>query len=231
MSNTVAVTVPIVKRARNNFAKKAGQLYSIPRIKTLAGVTYGGFSENIVIDENYIVHVSESLDLPGAAPILYPGSTVYSPLKHWNAGPGKNVGIIGIGDLGHMAIKIAKTMGARVTMFRCSQGKASDAKRLGADDVILSADVEQMQHCPKQDMILDTVSAKHHINTYINLLKTDSSLVLVDLPAQPLEICAFNVVNRRKSFSRSNIGGIRETQEVLDFCVEHHITPTLSSSK
>lgn len=188
------------------------------------GITYGGFSESIVVDENYVVHVPETLDLPSAAPILCAGITVYSPLKHWDAGEGKNIGIIGIGGLGHLAIKIAKAMGAFVTVFTTSQAKADDAKRLGADAVVLSTDAEQMKNCPKQNMILDTVSAKHDVNTYLNLLKVDGSLVMVGLPNQPLEIGAFNVVNGRKSFSGSNIGGIAETQEVLDFCAAHGIT-------
>jgi uncharacterized zinc-type alcohol dehydrogenase-like protein len=192
--------------------------------KKYGGITYGGFSENIVVDENYVVHVPETLDLAAAAPILCAGITVYSPLKHWKAGPGKNIGIIGIGGLGHMAIKIAKAMGAYVTVFTTSQAKAGDAMRLGADNIVVSTDKAQMKDCPKQDMILDTVSAKHDINAYINLLKVDGSLVMVGLPAQPLEIGAFNVVNGRKSFSGSNIGGIAETQEVLDFCATHHIT-------
>lgn len=187
------------------------------------GVTYGGFSESIVVDENYVVHVPDTLDLPGAAPILCAGITVYSPLKHWNAAPDKNIGIIGIGGLGHMAIKIAKAMGAYVTVFTTSQSKADDAKRLGADAVIISSNAEQMNKCPKQDMILDTVSAKHDVNVYLNLLKTDGSLVIVGLPNEPLEIGAFNVVKGRKSFSGSNIGGIAETQEVLDFCAKHNI--------
>lgn len=187
------------------------------------GITYGGFSECIVVDENYVVHIPETLDLPSAAPILCAGITVYSPLKHWNAGPGKNIGIIGIGGLGHMAIKIAKAMGAYVTVFTTSQKKAGDAKRLGADDVVLSTDTEQMSNCPKQNMILDTVSAKHDVNAYLNLLKVDGSLVLVGLPNEPLEVGAFNVVNGRKNFSGSNIGGIAETQEVLDFCAEYNI--------
>jgi len=162
--------------------------------------------------------------LPGAAPILCAGITVYSPLKHWGAAPGKNIGIIGIGGLGHMAIKIAKAMGAYVTVFTTTQSKADDAKRLGADNVVLSTDATQMKNCSKQDMILDTVSAKHDVNAYLNLLKVDGSLVLVGLPNQPLEIGAFNVVNGRKSFSGSNIGGIAETQEVLDFCAAHNVT-------
>ncbi len=188
------------------------------------GVTYGGFSESIVTDQNYVGHIPDTLDLPSAAPILCAGITVYSPLKHWGAGPGKNIGIIGIGGLGHMAIKIAKAMGAQVTVFTTSQPKADDARRLGADAVILSTDTTQMSNCPKQDMILDTVSATHDVNVYLNLLKVDGSLVLVGLPNEPLGVNAFNVVNGRKSFSGSNIGGIAETQEVLDFCARHHIT-------
>lgn len=188
------------------------------------GITYGGFSESIVVDENYVVHVPETLNLASAAPILCAGITVYSPLKHWKAGTGKNIGIIGLGGLGHMAIKIAKAMGANVTVFTTSQTKADDATRLGADNVVLSSDAVQMKKCPKQDMILDTVSAKHDVNTYLNLLKVDGSLVLVGLPSQPLEVGAFNIVNGRKSFSGSNIGGIAETQEVLDFCAKHNIT-------
>lgn len=192
--------------------------------KKYGGMTYGGFSESIVVDENYVVHVPDTLSLPQAAPILCAGITVYSPLKHWKTGPGKNVGIIGVGGLGHMAIKIAKAMGATVTVFTTSTSKAEDAKRLGADNIVLSTDSEQMKMCLRQDMILDTVSAKHDVNVYLNLLKVDGSLVLVGLPNQPLEVGAFNVVKGRKSFSGSNIGGIAETQEVLDFCAKHAIT-------
>ncbi len=188
------------------------------------GITYGGFSEKIVVDADYVVRVPETLDLPSAAPILCAGITVYSPLKHWQAGPGKNVGIIGIGGLGHMAIKIAKAMGAYVTVFTTTAAKAADAERLGADKIVLSTAAEEMKNCAKQDMILDTVSAKHDVNSYISLLKTDGSLVLVGLPAEQLEIGAFSMVNGRKSFSGSNIGGIAETQEVLDFCATHNIT-------
>ena len=192
--------------------------------KKYGGITYGGFSESIVVDENYVVHIPETLDLASAAPILCAGITVYSPLKHWDAREGKNIGIIGIGGLGHIAIKIAKAMGAFVTVFTTTQTKADDAKRLGADAVVLSTDAQQMKNCPKQHMILDTVSAKHDVNSYLNLLKVDGSLVMVGLPNQPLEVGAFNVVNGRKSFSGSNIGGIAETQEVLDFCATHNIT-------
>lgn len=199
--------------------------------KKHGGITYGGFSESIVVDENYVVKVPEGLDLAAAAPILCAGITVYSPLKHWGAGPGKKIGIIGIGGLGHMAIKIAKAMGASVTVFTTTQKKADDARRLGADEVVLSTDKTQMQQCERQDMILDTVSAKHDINAFIGLLKVDGSLVMVGLPAEQLEIGAFNIVHGRKSFSGSNIGGIAETQEVLDFCAKHNITADIELIK
>ncbi len=187
------------------------------------GITYGGFSENIVVAENYAVSVPKTLDIKSAAPLLCAGVTVYSPLKHWGVSKGKNVGIVGIGGLGHLAIKIAKAMGAKVTVFTTTKAKADDAHRLGADNVILSTDRSQMKNCNKQDFILDTVSAKHNVNSYLNLLKTDGSLVIVGLPNEPLEVGAFNLVNGRKSFSGSNIGSIAETQEVLDFCAKHNI--------
>lgn len=193
--------------------------------KYLGGVTYGGFSETYVCEEKYVLHVPESLDLAAAAPLLCAGITVYSPLRHWNAGPGKKVGVLGIGGLGHLAIKIAKAMGAEVTVFTTSQSKVEDAKRLGADNAVLSTDAEQMsKYKGKLNFIIDTVSAKHDINSYLNLLKHDGTVVLVGLPPEPLEVGAFNVVMGRKSFSGSNIGGIAETQEMLDFCAEHNIT-------
>ncbi len=188
------------------------------------GQTYGGFSENIVVDENYALHVPATLDLAAAAPLLCAGITVYSPLKHWKAGPGKKVGIIGIGGLGHVAIKIAKAMGAHITVFTTSASKAEDVKRLGADEVTLSTDPDQMKRQSKLDLILDTVSAKHDVNIYLHLLKVDGALVLVGLPVEPLPVGAFNLVKGRKSFSGSNIGGIAETQEMLDFCAKHNIT-------
>lgn len=192
--------------------------------KHLGGMTYGGFSKKIVADANYVLKVPEFKNLASTAPLLCAGITVYSPLKHWGAGPGKKVGIIGIGGLGHMAIKIAKAMGAHVTVFTTSSRKVEDAKRLGADEAVLSKDPEQMKAQSGYDMILDTVPAKHDVNAYLNLLKVDGSLVLVGLPNEPLEVSAFSVVNGRRSFSGSNIGGIAETQEVLDFCFKHNIT-------
>lgn len=191
--------------------------------KILGGPTYGGFSDKIVTKADYVLKMPKNLDLAASAPILCAGITVYSPLKHWKAGPGKKVGIIGIGGLGHMAIKIAKAMGAKVVVFTTSAAKMDDAKKLGADEAVLSTDAGQMKVQSGFDMILDTVSAKHDINGYLNALKVDGSLVLVGLPNQPLEIGAFNVVKGRKSFSGSNIGGIAETQEVIDFCAQHNI--------
>jgi len=193
--------------------------------KHLGGATFGGFSETYVCNEKYVLHVPEKLDLAAAAPLLCAGITVYSPLKHWHAGPGKKVGILGIGGLGHLAIKIAKAMGAQVIVFTTSVSKVEDAKRLGADEAVLSTDTEQMKkYASKLNLIIDTVSAKHNVNMYLNLLKHDGSVVLVGLPPEPLEVGAFNVVHGRRSFSGSNIGGIAETQEMLDFCAKHNIT-------
>jgi len=192
--------------------------------KVLGGRTYGGFSEKIVAKADYVLKMPGNIDLAASAPILCAGITMYSPLKHWKAGPGKKIGIIGIGGLGHIGIKIAKAMGAQVVVFTTSASKMNDAKKLGADEAVLSTDAAQMKSQSGFDMILDTVSAKHDVNTYLNALKVDGSLVLVGLPNEPLEIGAFNVVSGRKSFSGSNIGGIAETQEVIDFCAKHNIT-------
>ncbi len=200
--------------------------------KYLGKATYGGFSESYVADEKYMLHIPETLDLASSAPLLCAGITVYSPLKHWKAGPGKQVGILGIGGLGHVAIKMAKAMGAHVVVFTTSASKVEDAKRLGADEAVLSTDTEQMkQYINKIDFIIDTVSAKHDVNTYLNLLKHDGSVVLVGLPPESLEIGAFSVVHGRHSFSGSNIGGIAETQEMLDFCAKHNITADIELIK
>lgn len=189
------------------------------------GMTLGGFSTQYVCKEDYTLKMPASLDLAAAAPLLCAGITVYSPLRHWQAGPGKVVGVVGIGGLGHMAIKMAKAMGAKVVVFTTSAAKAEDAKRLGADEAVLSTDEAQMAaNAGTVDLIIDTVSAKHDVNVYLNLLAIDGSVVLVGLPPEPLEIGAFNVVVGRRSFSGSNIGGIAETQEMLGFCAEHNIT-------
>ncbi|MBD0832773.1 NAD(P)-dependent alcohol dehydrogenase [Aestuariibaculum sediminum] len=199
--------------------------------KHIGGVTYGGFSQKIVCDAEYVLKMPEFKDLAAAAPLLCAGITVYSPLKHWKVGPGKKVGIVGIGGLGHMAVKIAKALGAHVTVFTTSKDKMDDAKHLGADEAVLSKDSEQMKNQSGFDMVLDTVSAKHDVNAYLNVLKVDGSLVLVGLPSEPLEIGAFSIVSGRKSFSGSSIGGIAETQEMLEFCYDHNITADIELVK
>lgn len=187
-------------------------------------VTYGGFSKSYVCEDKYVLHMPAFEDLASATPLLCAGITVYSPLRYWKAGPGKKVGILGIGGLGHLAIKIAKAMGAEVTVFTTSQAKVEDAKRLGADNAVLSNDVDQFnKYRGTQDFIIDTVSAKHDVNAYLGMLKIEGTLVLVGLPPEPLEVGAFNIVMGRRSFAGSNIGGIKETQEMLDFCFKHNI--------
>ena len=186
--------------------------------------TFGGYSENIVVDESFVLKVPENLDLAATAPLLCAGITTYSPLKHWNVGPGKKVGIVGIGGLGHMGVKLAKAMGAEVIVFTTSASKFDDAKRLGADDVILSKDAEQMKkYAGKLHFVLDAVSAQHDINAYLNLLRVDGSLALVGAPEHPLPVAAFSIIPFRRSFAGSMIGGIAETQEMLDFCGKHNI--------
>ena len=200
--------------------------------KISGGMTFGGFSESYVCDEKYVLYMPEFDNLAAAAPLLCAGITVYSPLKHWQAGPGKKVGVLGIGGLGHVAIKIAKAMGAEVIVFTTSPSKVEDAKRLGADETVLSTNKEQMKkYFRKLHFIIDTISAKHDVNTYLNLLRHDGSVVLVGLPPEPLEVSAFSVVSGRRSLSGSNIGGIAETQEMLDFCAKHNITAEVEMIK
>lgn len=192
--------------------------------KHLGGHTFGGFSERIVVDENYVLLIPETLEAAAAAPLLCAGITVYSPLRHWNASPGKRIGIIGIGGLGHIAIKMANAMGADVTVFTTSEAKAEDARQLGAHEVVLSTSDEQMKKPGRFDLIIDTVSAQHDINIYLHKLKVDGTLVIVGLPPEQLHLSAGNVVHGRKSVAGSNIGGIAETQEMLNFCATHQIT-------
>lgn len=193
--------------------------------KISGGHTFGGFSKTYVCNERYVLKMPAFKDLAAAAPLLCAGITVYSPLKHWGAGPGKKVGILGIGGLGHLAIKIAKAMGAEVIVFTTSPSKVEDARRLGVDHAVLSSDTAAMSSFNRKlHFIIDTVSAKHDVNTYLNLLRHDGTVVLVGLPPAPLEIGAFNVILGRRSFAGSNIGGIAETQEMLDFCFKNNIT-------
>lgn len=193
--------------------------------KNLEGkMTYGGYSEKIVVDQNFVLSIPENLDLAATAPLLCAGITTYSPLKRWGAGPGKKVGVVGIGGLGHMAIKIAKAMGAYVVVFTSTAAKTQDAMRLGADEVVLSSNPEQMENAKNSlNLIIDTVSAQHEINSYLQLLKVDGTLVLVGAPSEALPVSAFSLIGGRRNFAGSLIGGIAETQEMLDFCGKHNI--------
>ncbi len=191
----------------------------------LGGVTYGGYSESIVVDESFVLKVPANLDLAGVAPLLCAGITTYSPLRHWKVGPGKKVGVVGLGGLGHMGVKFARALGAHVVVFTTSPSKVEDALRLGAHEVVNSRDAEAMgKHAFSFDFILDTVSAEHDINAYIGLLTLDGNLTLVGAPEKPLPVSSFALLFGRKSVSGSLIGGIAETQEMLDFCGEHGIT-------
>ena len=193
--------------------------------KYLGGVTYGGYSASIVVDEHFVLRVPSNLNVAGAAPLLCAGITTYSPMRHWGVSKGKKVGVVGLGGLGHMAVKFAHAFGADVVVFTTSPGKKEDALRLGADDVVVSRNADEMQkHAGSFDFILDAVSADHDINAYINLLGIDGNLTLVGAPAEPLAVPAFSLIARRRSFSGSMIGGIPETQEMLDFCGKHNIT-------
>ncbi len=189
------------------------------------GLTFGGYSERIVVDENYVLHMPKNLDPRAAAPLLCAGITLYSPLKHWNVQPGQKVGIVGLGGLGHMGVKLAAAMGAHVVMITTSPDKAADAKKLGAEEVLISKDTKQMkEHANSFDLIIDTIPVRHDLNPYIDLLKRDKTLVIVG-PVEPLDsVDGAKLIMKRKSVSGSVIGGIAETQEMLDFCGKHNIT-------
>src|SRR5688572_15127377 len=193
--------------------------------KHLGGVTYGGYSDRIVVDEAFTLKISPKLDLAATAPLLCAGITTYSPLRHWKVGPGQKVGIVGLGGLGHMGVKFARAFGAHVVLFTTSPAKAADALRLGAHEVVVSTDADAMKaHLKSFDFILDCVSAQHDVNEYLQLLKLDGTLCLVGAPEHPLPVAAFNLLLPRKQFAGSGIGGIAETQEMLDFCAQHNIT-------
>ena len=200
--------------------------------KHLGGLTYGGYSKHIVVTQDFVLKVDKQLDAAAAAPLLCAGITTYSPLKRAKVGKGSKVGIVGLGGLGHMAVKLAHAMGAHVTVFTTSANKVNDAKQLGATDVVLSTDAKAMEALANQyDFILDTVSAKHDLNPYLNALKHDGSLTQVGLPADPMEISMFPMILKRLSVRGSLIGGIKETQEMLDFCAQHKITSDIELIK
>src|SRR6266581_675070 len=193
--------------------------------KHLGGVTYGGYSESIIVDERFVLRIPANLDLAGVAPLLCAGITTYSPMRRWGVITGKKVGVVGLGGLGHLGVKFARAFGAHVVVFTTSPGKKEDALRLGADEVIISTIAEEMQkHAGTFAFILDTIAADHDINAYINLLGRDGNITLVGAPEKPLSVSAFALLFGRRSLSGSIIGGIAETQEMLDFCGEHNIT-------
>lgn len=193
--------------------------------KILGGVTYGGYSESVVVDQSFVLKASEKLDLAGTAPLLCAGITTYSPLRHWNVREGHKVGIVGLGGLGHMGVKFAHAFGAHTVLFTTSPNKTADGLRLGADEVVVSRnEADMMRHVNSFDFILDTVSAPHDLNMYLNLLQRDGTMTLVGAPPQPPEVQTFGLIMKRRQLAGSGIGGIRETQEMLDFCAEHGIT-------
>ncbi len=193
--------------------------------KHLGGVTYGGYSDSIVVNERFILRVPSNLDLAGAAPLLCAGITTWSPMRRWGVTEGKKVGVVGLGGLGHMGVKLAHALGAHVVVFTTSPGKQEDALRLGADETVVSRDANEMEkHAGSFDFILDTVSADHDINAYLGLLGRDGNMTLVGAPEKPLAVSAFALLFGRKNLSGSLIGGIAETQEMLDFCGSHDIT-------
>ena len=193
--------------------------------KHLGGVTYGGYSKSIVVDEAFVLRVPKGMDPAGAAPLLCAGITTYSPLRHWKVGKGMKVGIVGLGGLGHMAVKFASAFGAEVTLFTTSPGKSEDARRLGAHDVVVTRDndAEMLKRAATYDYILNTVSAKHDLNVFLELLKKDATMTLLGAPQEPAALGVFSLLFKRRRLAGSAIGGIRETQEMLDFCAERGI--------
>jgi uncharacterized zinc-type alcohol dehydrogenase-like protein len=217
-------TCPECQAGLEQFCPNYTLTYNFPD-KHLGGVTYGGYSDCIVVDQRFVLHVPSNLNLAGAAPLLCAGITTYSPMRHWGVTNGKKVGVVGLGGLGHMAVKFANALGAHVVVFTTSPAKKDDGLRLGGDEVVVSKNSDEMQkHAGSFDFILDAVSAEHDINAYINLLRRDGNLTLVGAPEKPLLVPAFGLIIGRRSLSGSPIGGIAETQEMLDFCGKNNIT-------
>ena len=217
-------TCPECQAGLEQFCPNGTFTYNSPD-KHTGGVTYGGYSDSVVVNEHFVLKVPSNLDPAGAAPLLCAGITTYSPLRHWGVGKGKKAGIVGLGGLGHMGVKLAHAMGAHVVVFTTSPGKKEDALRLGADEVVISRNADEMQtHAGSFDFILDAVSAEHDINAYLQMLRRDGNLTMIGAPEKPLPVSVFSLIMGRRSFSGSLIGGIAETQEMLDFCGAHNIT-------
>lgn len=219
-------TCPSCMEGEEQFCMTGGTIftYNTPDPKHGNKPTCGGYSNHIVVDEAFVLKVAKDADLAATAPLLCAGITTYSPLRHWKVGPGQKVGIVGLGGLGHMGVKIAAALGADVVLFTTSPGKTKDALRLGAKEVVVSKNADEMaKHAGTFDFILDTVSADHDINAYLQLLKIEGTMVLVGAPEKPAAVASFNLIFGRKSLAGSLIGGIAETQEMLDFCAKHKL--------
>ena len=218
-------TCPQCQANRENLCPNQTLTFNSPDKHKTAPVTYGGYSERIVVDEHFVLRAPTNLNLAGVAPLLCAGITTYSPMRHWGVTKGKKVGVVGLGGLGHMGVKFACALGAHVVVFTHSPNKQDDARRLGADEVVVSRNAAEMQkHAGSFDFILDAVAAEHDINAYIQMLRRDGNITLVGAPEKPLPVAAFALIAARRSLSGSPIGGIAETQEMLDFCGAHNIT-------
>jgi uncharacterized zinc-type alcohol dehydrogenase-like protein len=219
-------TCPECKAGLEQYCDAKVFTYNSPDKHLPGKMTYGGYSTTIVVDQDFVLHVSDKLPLAGVAPLLCAGITTYSPLRHWKVGKGQTVGVVGLGGLGHMGLKFAHAFGARTVLFTTSPDKAADAKRLGADDVVVSKDADAMaRQAGKFDFILNTVAAPHNLDPFLNALKRDGTMVLVGAPATPHPSPGvFGLIFKRRSLAGSLIGGLKETQEMLDFCAERGIT-------
>ena len=218
-------TCPECKAGFEQFCPNFTLTYNFPDKHGTAPVTYGGYSDGIVVDESFVLSVPNNLDLPGVAPLLCAGITTYSPMRHWGVTKGRKVGVVGLGGLGHMGVKFAHALGAHVVVFTTSESKKEDALRLGADEVVLSKNADEMQkQAGSFNFILDAVSAEHDLNAYIQLLARDGNITMVGAPNKPLPVAVFGLIFGRRSLSGSPIGGIAETQDMLDFCGRHNIT-------
>jgi alcohol dehydrogenase (NADP+) len=217
-------TCPECKAGFEQFCPNMTLTYNFPD-KNSGGVTYGGYSDSIVVSDRFVLSVPANLDLAGTAPLLCAGITTYSPMRHWGVTKGKKVGVVGLGGLGHMGVKFAHAFGAHTVVFTTSPSKKDDALRLGADEVVISKNADEMaKHAGSFDFILDAVAADHDINAYIQMLRRDGNITMVGAPEKPLPVSVFGLIFARRSFSGSLIGGIAETQEMLDFCGMHNIT-------
>ena len=217
-------TCPACRADEEQFCPQATFTYNAPDKGNPGKPTYGGYSNSVVVTEHFVLRIPAKLDPAGAAPLLCAGITTYSPMRHWKVGKGQKVGVIGLGGLGHMALKFAHSFGAHVVQFTTSPSKEAEAKRLGADEVVLSKDPDAMKkQMGSFDFIIDTVSAEHDVASELNLLKTGGVLTLVGAPPKPMSISGMGLLFGRKTLAGSLIGGIRETQEMLDYCAEHGI--------